>query len=111
MPNIPEAQKSFWTHSMVPPCDEAQVQVCFGLLDIVLILTQDRCTVCVERTIGLEIILDTPDGTPRVTWVMWNLTSFHLKTVLVSGQDRCTICAKRTIGLEIILDAPDGTTR
>jgi hypothetical protein len=34
-------------------------------LEIVLIVTQDRCTVCVERTIGLEIILDTPDGTPR----------------------------------------------
>ena len=26
-----------------------------------LILTQDRCTVCVERTIGSEIILDKPD--------------------------------------------------
>jgi hypothetical protein len=24
---------------------------------------QDRCTVCAERTIGLEIVLDTPDGT------------------------------------------------
>ena len=34
-------------------------------LEIVLILTQDRCTVCAERTIGLEIILNTPDGTPR----------------------------------------------
>jgi hypothetical protein len=33
-------------------------------LEIVLILTQDRCTVCAERTIVLEIILDTPDGTP-----------------------------------------------
>ena len=32
-------------------------------LEIVLILAQDRCTVCVERTIGSEIILDTPDGT------------------------------------------------
>ena len=31
------------------------------LSDIVLILTQDRCTVCVEPTIGSEIILDTPD--------------------------------------------------
>jgi hypothetical protein len=27
----------------------------------VLILTQDRCTVCVERTMGSKIILDTPD--------------------------------------------------
>ena len=46
---------------MVPLGDEAQVQPRFGLLDIVLILTQDRCTVCVERTIGSEIILDAPD--------------------------------------------------
>jgi hypothetical protein len=34
-------------------------------LDIVLTLTQDRSTVCVKRTIGLEIILDALDGTPR----------------------------------------------
>ena len=34
------------------------VSVC---LEIVLILTQDRCMVCVERTIGSKIILDAPD--------------------------------------------------
>jgi hypothetical protein len=34
-------------------------------LEIVLILMQDRCIVFDERTIGLEIILDSPDGTPR----------------------------------------------
>jgi hypothetical protein len=34
-------------------------------LEIVLILTQDSCTVCAERTIGSEILLDTPDGSPR----------------------------------------------
>jgi hypothetical protein len=34
-------------------------------LEIVLVLAQDRCIVCVEQTIGLEIILDTADGTPR----------------------------------------------
>ena len=50
---------------MVPLGDEVQVEARFGLLDIVLILKQDRCTVCVKRTIGSEIILDTPDGTPR----------------------------------------------
>jgi hypothetical protein len=33
--------------------------------EIVLILTQDWCIVYAERTTGLEIILDTPDGTPR----------------------------------------------
>jgi hypothetical protein len=34
-------------------------------LEIVLILTHDWCIVYAERTIGSEIILDTPDGTPR----------------------------------------------
>jgi hypothetical protein len=34
-------------------------------LEIVLILIQDSCMVCIERTIGLEIILDAADGTPR----------------------------------------------
>jgi len=34
-------------------------------LEIVLISTQDKCTVCAERTIGSEIVLDAPDGTPR----------------------------------------------
>jgi hypothetical protein len=34
-------------------------------LEIVLILTQDRCTVCVEHTTASEIVLDVPDGTPR----------------------------------------------
>jgi hypothetical protein len=30
----------------------------------VLVLEEDRCMVCAKCTIGLEIILDTPDGTP-----------------------------------------------
>ena len=45
--------------------DEAQLEARFGLFGDVLILTQDRCTVCAEHTIGSEIILDAPDGTPR----------------------------------------------
>jgi hypothetical protein len=35
------------------------------LLEIVVILAQDRCMVCAQRSIGSEIIFDTPDGTPR----------------------------------------------
>ena len=34
-------------------------------LEIVLILKQDRCMVCAERTIGSKNILDAPDGTIR----------------------------------------------
>jgi hypothetical protein len=38
------------------------VSVC---LETVLVSVQDRCTVCAEHTIGLEIILDAPNDTPR----------------------------------------------
>ena len=34
-------------------------------MEMVLVLVQVRCTVCAKRTIGPEIILDAPDGTPR----------------------------------------------
>jgi hypothetical protein len=45
--------------------DEAQVEALLAHLEIVLILTQDRCTFCAEHTTGLQIVLDAPDGTPR----------------------------------------------
>jgi hypothetical protein len=48
---------------MVPLGDEAWKLV-FVSLEIGLILTQDRCTVCVERPIGSDIVLEAPDGTP-----------------------------------------------
>jgi hypothetical protein len=34
-------------------------------LEIVVIRTQDRSIVYAEHTIGSEIVLDTPNGTPR----------------------------------------------
>jgi hypothetical protein len=52
-------------HAMVLLGDEAQAKARFGRLGIVLVLTQDRCTVCAEQTIGSKIILHTPDKTPR----------------------------------------------
>jgi hypothetical protein len=45
--------------------DEAQVEARFGLFRDVLLLMQDWCTACVESTMGSEIILEGPDGTPR----------------------------------------------
>jgi hypothetical protein len=41
------------------------VESCFGPLEMVLALVQDKCTVCTKRFIWLEIALDAPDGTPR----------------------------------------------
>jgi hypothetical protein len=67
---------------------------------------QDRCTVCTERTIGSEIILDVPDSTPK-----WMLVSVYLEIVLILTQDKCTVCVKRTIDTKIILEAPDGSSR
>ena len=79
-------------------------------LEIVLVLTQDRCTVCAEHTIGSKIDLDAPMEL-RGDVGNVKLVSVRLEMVLVSVQDRCTVCAKCTIGLEIFLDAPDGTPR
>jgi hypothetical protein len=45
--------------------DEAQVEACSGPLRDSANLMQDRCTICVERTIGSEIILDAPNGTSK----------------------------------------------
>ena len=61
MPN--KAWKSFQKHTMELLGDEAQVEYCFDPLEIVLVLVQDRCTVCSKQ--GSEIILTAPDGTPR----------------------------------------------
>jgi hypothetical protein len=65
VPNIPKPHKSFWTHPTVLLVDEAQVEARSVRLEMLLILTQDRSTVCAELSRGLEIILDIPDGTPR----------------------------------------------
>ena len=34
-------------------------------MEMVLVLVQDRCTVCAKRTIGSDIVYVAPDGTPR----------------------------------------------
>jgi hypothetical protein len=34
-------------------------------LEMVLMLVQEWCMICAKCTIGSEIVLDAPDGTPR----------------------------------------------
>ena len=63
-PNAPYAQKSFWMQPMVLLGHEAQVVARFSPCGDSVILTQDRCMVCTERTIGSEIVLDASVGTP-----------------------------------------------
>ena len=63
-PNIPWLRKSFCTLLMVLLGDEAHVEARFGPFGDSANLDVDRCTICAERTIGSEIVLDAPDGTP-----------------------------------------------
>jgi hypothetical protein len=93
-------------------------------LEIVLILTQDRCTVCVEHTIGSKIILDARmDLLSDISHVESHFNPFgdtvsvsarqvhDLEIVLILTQNNCKVCTERTRGSKIILDAPDGTSR
>jgi hypothetical protein len=50
---------------MVLRGDVCQVEVLSFRLEIVLMSALDGCTVCTECTMGMEIILGTPDATPR----------------------------------------------
>ena len=75
-------------HLFVLLDEEAQVEARFGLLEILLILMQDRCTVCMEHTKCLENNLDGHD----MTCVIRNLALVSLETVLVSVPDRCKVC-------------------
>ena len=73
--------------------------------EMVLVLVQDRCTVCAIYHLGRTRWYSC------VTKLNRKLVLVCLETVLIWTQDRCTVCAERTIGSEIILDAPDGTPR
>ena len=52
-------------HPMVLLGDEAQVGAHFGPFGDSANFYEHRRTICAEHTIGLEIISDAPDGTPR----------------------------------------------
>ena len=70
-------------------------------LEMVLVFVQDRCTVCAKCSIGSDIVLDAPDGTPRyVGHVESRLVCLEMVLVLV--QDRYMVCAKCTIGSDIV---------
>ena len=58
-------RKSLWMHPMVLLGDGVMWNLVSVCLETVFVSVQDRCTVCAEHTIGSEIVLDAPDGTPR----------------------------------------------
>jgi hypothetical protein len=63
-------------------------------LEIVLILMQDRCTVCVDCTIDSEIALEALDGSlGDIGHVESRFNPFGDR--VLSLRDRCMVCAKR----------------
>jgi hypothetical protein len=71
----------------------------------VLILTHDRCVVCAARTIGSEIILNAPDGSPRRVGDVES-HSVRLEIVLVSVQYRCTVCTNVPLAQKLFSTHP-----
>jgi hypothetical protein len=63
--NVPSDQKSSWMHLMELLGELVMWNLVLVRLETVLVLVQYRCTVCAERSIGSEIILDALDDTPR----------------------------------------------
>jgi hypothetical protein len=55
-------------------------------LEIVLLLMHDWCTVCVEHSVGSEIVLEAPDGTPRLRGSCGILFRSVLKQCLRRGK-------------------------
>jgi hypothetical protein len=75
-------------------------------LEIVLTLMQDRCTVCAERTIGSEIVLD------ALMEVLGDKA--QVETCFAPFGDDVSVSARMVhdlcnIGSKVVLDAPDGT--
>jgi hypothetical protein len=65
VPNIPQAQKSFWTHTMELLGDLGPMESPFGLFADSANLDAGLVHGLCRRTIGSKIILDTHDGTSR----------------------------------------------
>jgi hypothetical protein len=61
-PNVPQAQKSFWSHAM-ELLVEGYVESHFGTFGVSMSV-QYMFIVCAKHTIGSENILDAPDVTP-----------------------------------------------
>jgi hypothetical protein len=62
--NVPSDQKSSYMHPMELLGEWVMWNIVLVYLEIVLVSVQYRCTVCAERTICSEIILDAPNDTP-----------------------------------------------
>jgi hypothetical protein len=79
-------------------------------LERMLVSVQDRCMVCTEHAIGIEIILDALGGLEGdEAQVEARFGPFGDSATLM--QDWWMVCVERTVGSKIVLKAYDGTPR
>jgi hypothetical protein len=72
---------------MVLQSDVGLMELYWVRLEIVLILTQDRCAVCTGRTVGSQIVWDAPDGlVSDMGRVEFRFSPFG-DSVIVSGRE------------------------
>jgi hypothetical protein len=65
MPNVPQPQKSFWTHLMELQGDVGHVKSYIGPFGDSAGVGSRYVQVCAKHTVGSEIIFDAPDSTPN----------------------------------------------
>ena len=65
VPNVPQAQKSFWTHLMVLLGDVGPVESQFGAFGYGVSVGARQVHGLHQTYIGSEIVLEAPDVTPR----------------------------------------------
>jgi hypothetical protein len=63
--NVPQPQKSSSTHPMEFLGEVGHANLVLVHVEIVLVSVQYGCTASAKRTISLEIVVHTPNGTPR----------------------------------------------
>jgi hypothetical protein len=110
-PNVPQAWKSFWTHTMEQLGDMGHVESLFDPFGDSVTLDERQVRGLRRAYHRLRNPFGCTHGYSLVTWVMWNLIWVHSEIELLLMQDRCTGCAERTTGSGIFLDAPNGTPR
>jgi hypothetical protein len=109
--NIPQAQKSFWTHPIQHLGDVGHVKSHFSPFRD-RVSTGGRWVHGLRQTYhSLRNYFERTRWYSKVTRLKWMLDSVRLEIVLFLMQDRCTVCAECTTGSKITLETPDRTSR
>jgi hypothetical protein len=111
MLNIPQAQKSFWTHPIEHLGAVGHVESHFGPFRDSVVIGAALVHGLRQTYHSLRNHFERTRWYSKVTRLKWMLVSVRLEIVLFLTQDKCTVCAERTTSSKIALDTPDRTHR